>query len=250
MSKINTKIYNTMKDNYGICSSWAVWNDSEDGSHRFDLNDKGYKINTIVKTFNEKMNDKIINKLGLHNDVVIVALNFGLRDENRVSQFKGINSVLPNYDFLIFHEELDVTKGLHRFSGDSRQKLAYKNTPLWGAYMTDLIKFNRDGKVEPVADSDSDSNNLNDLMSDVDFMNIQVKGLINELKLLESINPTIVAVGGAAFSQLNKKVVKDKLKKELGPNTNILKIDHYSRSNTVSDAVYVEKIKAVTNLIK
>lgn len=246
MSKLNQKTYKEIRKNYGPCSSWAVWNFSEDGSHAYDLNGKGYKLNTIVKTLNEDLTDEKINELGLHNDVILVALNFGQRDESKSPKFEGINKLLEDVNFFTFHEELDI----YKYSGDSRQKLAYIDTPLWGSYMTDLIKYNSSGVLEPVADSDSNSDNLKSLMKNNDFMDIQVQGLIDELKLLGCKNPTIFALGTSAFQTLNKKTVKDAIRNQIGKGTQIIKIDHYSRSNTISDENYIKRVHTAIGTIK
>lgn len=246
MSKINHEIYKQIKEKYGACSSWALWNFSEDANHSYDLNCKGYKLNTIVKTLNEDLRDEEINELGLHNDVVLVALNFGQRDESKSPIFQGINNLLKDLNFFNFHEELDI----YKYSGDSRQKLAYRNTPLWGSYMTDLIKYNISGVLEPFADSNSNSDNLKTLTKDNDFMNIQVQGLVDELKLLGSNNPVIFALGTRVYELLNKNAVKETIKDQIGKESQIIKIDHYSRSNTISDEDYIKRVHRAIESIK
>lgn len=246
MSIINQETYQQMKNSYAACSSWAVWDFPEDGSHTYDLNGKGYKLNTIVQTLNEDLTNEQIAELGLHNDVVIVALNFGARDETADPAFAGINKLLNDVAFFNFHEELDI----HRYSGDSRQKKAYVDTRLWGSYMTDHVKYNVSGVLEPVADSDSNSDNLTNLLKNKEFMQIQVDGLIAELKTLGCSNPIIIAVGGKAYNGLNKKYIRTQLENQLGEDTQIIKVDHYSRSNAISDDKYVEKVQLAIDTIQ
>jgi len=66
-------------------------------------------------------------------------------------------------------------------------------------------------------------------------MEIQINGLIDELKLLGCKDPIIAAVGGISYSKLNSKTYKDKLIEEFGPNTKIVRVPHYSNTNTQID---------------
>lgn len=222
---------NAIKEKYGKCSSWAIWEDD-----RYDMNGHGYYLNTAVKTLNKDLSSKDIERLGPHQDAILIALNFGMRDETKESAFNDIKLHLNDLTFASFHEELDILK----FSGDRRQKLAYKGTKLWGAYITDLIKYNRDGDIEAFEDSNSDADELNALISDKSYMDIQISGLIEELKILEVCNPEIYVIGSKVYIEL--KNYEEVLKEALGVETKIVQLPHYSRANSVSDETYIKKI--------
>lgn len=196
---------NAIKEKYGKCSSWAIWEDD-----RYDMNGHGYYLNTAVKTLNKDLSSKDIERLGPHQDAILIALNFGMRDETKESAFNDIKLHLNDLAFASFHEELDIFK----FSGDRRQKLAYQSTKLWGAYMTDLIKYNRDGDIEAFEDSNSDADELKALIADESYMDIQISGLIEELKILEVCNPEIYVIGSKVYIEL--KNYEEVLKEALG----------------------------------
>ncbi|BAM46694.1 hypothetical protein [Amphibacillus xylanus] len=228
------EVYNQIKEKYGKAGSWAVWDFKEDGEFRYDLNGRGYLLNNVVKRFNNVKSQADLDKLELHNKAVLVALNFGQREET-IEEFIGVNEKLKDVDFHCFHEEFDRKGNVKGYSGDRRQKYGYQDTILWGAYMTDLIKFQEDGTLAPVADSKSNSDYLKTLLNNKDFMEIQINGLIDELKLLGCKDPIIAAVGGISYSKLNSKTYKDKLIEEFGPNTKIVRVPHYSNTNTQID---------------
>lgn len=233
---ITVEMFNEMKKTYGQCSSWAVWNFESDSNFRFDLNEKGYFLNSKVNELNSVSNIHDIEKLGLHNNAVILALNFGKREET-IREFEGINKLLEKVSFAAFHEELDI----HKYSGDRRQKLGFKDSLLWGSYMTDLVKFNRSGVIEAYAESNSGNQNFNKFLTETD--QIQIDGLIQELQTLGMKNPIIACVGSKCFQKMNRKKTTRKLKLTLGEDTKIIFLPHYSRSNTISDENYVKKIE-------
>lgn len=227
---MNINTYNEIKEKYGQYTSWAVWNFEEDSNFRYDLNGKGYLMNGAVKDLQNAQTDQDLEELALHQKAVILALNYGERDPEKSELFHGLKEIKEKEKFTVFHEELD----LHKYKGDSRQKQEYKDTILWGSYMTDLIKFNEEGDLTSIEDSNSISKQLTAYMKNEDFMQIQMDGLIEELQLLGTQNPVIFCLGGKVYNELKKKGRLEALKEQFGANTQLIKLPHYSSSSAVA----------------
>lgn len=227
---MNIQTYNKIKEKYGQYTSWAVWNFDESADYRYDLNGNGYMINSAVKALQNAKTDDDLSTLGIHTDAVIVALNYGERNPEDNSMFRGLNAIKEVEKFTVFHEELDDNK----YKGDSRQKEAYQNSILWGAYMTDLIKFNTQGELTSIEDSNSISEEMNKYIKDTAFMQTQINGLIDELTLLGTENPVIFCVGDKVHAQLNKKERLNELRRQFGEQTKVIKLPHYSSASAIA----------------
>lgn len=243
---INT--YLKLKEKYGQYTSWAIWNFEEDSKFRYDLNGRGYMMNGAVKDLQNAKTNKDLENLGIHNKAIIIALNYGERDSKAHKIFQGLNEIKEVEKFTAFHEELDNSK----YKGDSRQKVEYKDSILWGAYMTDLIKFNDKGKLTSIEDSNSISEKMDSYINNADFMRIQINGLIEELKLLGVKNPLIFCVGGRVFKQLKMKERAYLLKEQFGEETQLIELPHYSSSSPIArnPIRYHEKVQEALNKIK
>lgn len=175
---ITLEKFNYIKDKYGDCGSWAIW-ENEGNSPKSNI-----EVLSVLDPVKNK------NLLSLLNpNVIFVGLNPSSGEiKIPFSNFHSSNS--------------DAT--------DFKIRFAFKNSPYWGGYMTDIIK----GYV------DKESGNvLNYLRANNEFEQENVKKFRQELIDIGASNPTLIAFGDAAF-----KVLKRNLKNEF----KILKIIHYA----------------------
>jgi hypothetical protein len=176
-----------IKEKYGHWTSWAIWANAGD-TPKSNVGD--------LSIFSG--DDFLIQ---LNSEVVLVGLNISRGD---------IKFPLAN-----FHDARSEAT-------DYKIRYALKDTPLWGGYMTDIIKdFNEkeSGKM------------MIYLRSNKEFENSNANILQEELDDLGCINPTIIAFGNDAHSILLRNF-KDQYK--------ILKVPHYA--NYTSKETYRQQI--------
>src|SRR5699024_7650462 len=92
---------------------------------------------------------------------------------------------------------------------DYKMRFAFKDTPIWGSYMTDIIKSHPDKDSTQVKKH---------VKENPDVLKENVEVLKKELSILGG-NPTLIALG---------RDVERWLKKELGNEFNIADLTHYS----------------------
>lgn len=112
-------------------------------------------------------------------------------------------------------------------------------TPLWGAYLTDLAKF-EGTRLTPIRDSTAI--NIERALRDENFRNNQVSGLTRELRALGSQNPTIIALGNAVYKSLQRPDAVAQIKDSLGEDTQIVKVTHYSKATGIRHSDYVARV--------
>ena len=167
-----------IKSKYQYWSSWAVWAEEGD-TPKSNVGD--------LSVFDLKRNPKLLEIL--NPNIVLVALNISRGDITK--------------PFANFHDSRPEAT-------DFKIRYATKDTILWGAYMTDIIKDFEEkvsGKVQSF------------LKDNRDFEKENVKFFLNELSEVGAINPTLIAFGNVAF---------DILKRNLKEKFNIVKIPHYA----------------------
>lgn len=165
--------YKLIRKKWGNHCSWAIWADSTDGLPMTDMDDISFFDDASIV---EKLNPNII----------LLGLN--------------ISGIIPG-TFENFH-----SKG----GGAFKIRHATKNTPLWGAYMTDTIKDYPEleaANVRVVANNHPD------------FVKKNIDLLEDEIQDLGSVNPVLYAFGVDAFWMLDKY---------LGNKYKIKKLIHYS----------------------
>ena len=157
MTKLSIETFNYLKQKHGNHSSWAVWEEETNGP-KSNMDDLSIFQNEKILEF---LNPKII----------LVALNFSVDVEMKPLQnFHGKNG--------------EVYK----------LRYALKHTPLWGAYMTDIIE----GHVDPNAKS------MMQYLEDNPYVVIKnIKRFENEIKDLNVDNPVLYALGNDVFKILN-----------------------------------------------
>jgi len=149
--------YKIVRQKHGLHSSWAIWAEETD-TPKSNMKD--------VSFFDD---EDIVKKLNPNN--VLVGLN--------------ISGYLPK-SFENFHG-----KG----GGAFKIRYATKYTPLWGAYLTDIIKN------YPEMES---GNVMKYLRSNKYFVKKNIESFEEEIKDIGAVNPTLYAFGNDTFSILDE----------------------------------------------
>ena len=96
---------------------------------------------------------------------------------------------------------------------DYKTRYALKETSLWGAYITDIIKDFEEKASE---------NLMRYLRENPEFEKQNINTFLDELKFIGAVKPTLVAFGNDSYNIL---------KRNLGERFSILKIPHYAYRN-------------------
>lgn len=175
---LTTERFTSIKNKYGHWASWAVWA-KEGDTPKSNMGD--------LSIFDLQTNPKVLDEL--NPNIILVGLNISRG---------SIKNTLGN-----FHDPRPEAM-------DFKIRFALRNTPLWGGYMTDVIKdFNQkeSGKVAQY------------LRKHRSFEKANIEILVNEIDALGVSNPTVVAFGNEAYSILLRNM-KNKYE--------IVKLSHYS----------------------
>ena len=185
--------FNFIKSKYQYWSSWAIWADQGD-TPKSNVGD--------LSVLDPNTNPKLLPTL--NPNIALVALNISRGD-----------ITLP---FGNFHDARSEAT-------DYKIRYATNDTPLWGAYMTDIIKDFEEkisGKVKSY------------LRENRDFEKENVDFFVQELSDIGATNPTLIAFGNESY---------DILKRNLNNEFKIHKIPHYA--NYSSKEKYRMQIKEV-----
>ena len=183
---ISRNKFEEIKEKYGYWSSWALWAEV------------GESPKSNVGDLSIFEGDEFLGQLSA--EFVLVGLNIARAD---------IEKPLAN-----FHSSLSKAQ-------DYKIRYATKDTPLWGAYMTDVIKdFNEvdSGKLVSYLKKNKQ----------FELDNIQV--FEQEIRDLGVANPVLVALGDATYNILARNIT----------HCEIIKIKHYS--HYMSKEKYREEI--------
>ena len=190
---ISQNQFNFIKSKYQYWSSWAIWADQGD-TPKSNVGD--------LSVLDPNTNPKLLPTL--NPNIALVALNISRGD-----------ITLP---FGNFHDARSEAT-------DYKIRYATNDTPLWGAYMTDIIKDFEEkisGKVKSY------------LRENRDFEKENVDFFVQELSEIGATNPTLIAFGNESY---------DILKRNLNNEFKIHKIPHYA--NYSSKEKYRMQIKEV-----
>ena len=190
---ISQNQFNFIKSKYQYWSSWAIWADQGD-TPKSNVGD--------LSVLDPNTNPKLLPTL--NPNIALVALNISRGD-----------ITLP---FGNFHDARSEAT-------DYKIRYATNDTPLWGAYMTDIIKDFEEkisGKVKSY------------LRENRDFEKENVDFFVQELSDIGATNPTLIAFGNESY---------DILKRNLNNEFKIHKIPHYA--NYSSKEKYRMQIKEV-----
>jgi hypothetical protein len=152
-----------------------------------------------LSLLNPDLNKNLLNQI--KPNIVFVALNFSRETTKE--------------DFANFHDPRSMSQ-------DYKIRFALQDSELWGGYMTDIIK-----------DYPEKSSNkmMSFLKKDSTIEKDNCKLFIEEMDLLKSKNPKIIAFGNDAYLILTRNF-KDKF--------NIIKVPHYA--NYISKEKYRELV--------
>jgi hypothetical protein len=193
---ISQNQFNFIKSKYQYWSSWAIWADQGD-TPKSNVGD--------LSVLDPNTNPKLLPTL--NPNIALVALNISRGD-----------ITLP---FGNFHDARSEAT-------DYKIRYATNDTPLWGAYMTDIIKdFDEkiSGKVKSY------------LRENRDFEKENVDFFVQELSDIGATNPTLIAFGNESY---------DILKRNLNNEFKIHKIPHYA--NYSSKEKYRQQIKEIVEV--
>ncbi|MBR4791372.1 MAG: hypothetical protein IK024_10815 [Treponema sp.] len=175
------ELFDKIKKEYGKYASWAVFAEETDKP----------KSNMGDISILEPDNNPELLKI-LKTNVIMVGLNFSheVGDQN-------------SFVFKNFHDS-------SRYAQDYKIRYAFRNTEYYGAYMTDIIK-NYPQK---------DSNKVAKVLTP-DKISENIEIFKNELKCIETKNPTILCFGKQVYDILSKNLRKEYYKE-------LIQITHYS----------------------
>jgi hypothetical protein len=169
--------FELIKKKYGHYASWAIWANEGEKPKDNVGNLSVFDIKNNVELFHQ-----------LNPNIILVGLNISRRIEIPLANFHDARS--QAMDFKI--------------------RYALRDSPLWGAYMTDIIKdFEQKASGKMMAY----------LRTDKPFEEENVKVFREEINDLGIDNPTIIAFGRDAYSVLTRNF-KNECK--------IFEIPHYS----------------------
>lgn len=189
---IKKSVYELLEANYKDQASWAVW-------AQVGVTPKSNTGDMSVFESPDLLNI-------LHDNYVLVALNASEHAE-RKDGYKG--------SWRMFHSDDDGRQQ------DFKMRFAFKDTPLWGSYMTDIIKDHPEKNSDQV---------IKHIQKNPDVLKKNVEELKKELSILGG-SPTLIALG---------REVENWLKKELSDEFNIVYLPHYS--SRVEKVKYREKV--------
>ena len=190
---ISEKKFYFIKEKYQFYSSWAVW--AEQG-------DKPKSNVGDLSVLDPKQNKNLLKTL--NPNIILVALNISRGD---IAE-----------PFANFHDKSSRAT-------DFKIRYAIKDTPIWGAYMTDIIK---DFK-ELIS-----GNVLSYLKKNSEFEIENINFFRKELIEIGAKNPILIAFGNIVYEILNR-YLEDEFK--------IFKITHYAHQ--MSKEKYREEVQNI-----
>jgi len=190
---IKRSTFEYIKEKYGYYASWAIWAD-EGEKPKDNVGD--------LSIFDIDANPGLLQQL--NPDIILVALNISRGD--------------IRYPLANFHDARPEAM-------DFKIRYALRGSPLWGAYMTDIIK-DFDEKISGKLMSHLQRNRTLEIKN-VEFFRQEISDLGVD-------NPTLVAFGNAVYTILARN---------FGGEYTIIKLPHYS--NWGSKEAYRDTVKAI-----
>lgn len=181
---ISKDVYEKLENRFKDVASWAIWSPAENGENPAGKHNTGN-----MDVFKD---DNLLDKL--HANFVLVALNAGEHDV-RKDGYTG--------SWRMFHSD-DTQK-----QQDYKLRYAFQDTPIWGSYMTDLIKNHPDKNSVKV---------LEHIKEYPQVLQDNIEVLKEELNIIGG-KPVLIALG---------RSVESILKKELGNQYEVVYLTHYS----------------------
>jgi hypothetical protein len=165
--------FEDIKVKYGHMSSWAVWQN------------KGEKEKSNVGDITIFDDIEILNKL--NPNIVFIGLNISKRIDEPFGNFHSRSSTAHDYKI----------------------RYATKDTPFYGAYMTDIIKD---------FEKRTSGNVMKYINKNPEFLQENILSFEEELEFIGAVDPVLIAFGNDCYKICKKKLNTKK----------IFKVPHYS----------------------
>jgi hypothetical protein len=191
---IDIQQFETIKQKHGRYASWAVWADASE-KPKSNMGDVSHFKNESVLSL-------------LKNNIVMVGLNFS-RPVSPVSE-----------QFTNFHDP-------NPRANDFKIRYAFKDSPYWGAYMTDIIKCFEEVDSKRV---------MEHLKEHPETIQHNLRMFREEMHDLKATAPVILAFGKNAHKILSANLNKTEYFK-------LIKLTHYSHQigkEAYKEAVFKE----------
>ena len=189
---ITREKFNFIKKKYGQHASWAIW--AQQGvTPTSNMGD--------MSILDPEINKNLLSEL--NPDTVLVALNFSID---------------------IKHEPWENFHKYRPHATDFKTRYALRDTPLWGAYMTDILK--------DYPERDSQKVNAH-LKKHPELEQQNIVRFLQEIKDIEATNPLIVAFGNIVYGILKRNLREFE----------IVMIPHYAHH--ISKEKYREQVKSI-----
>lgn len=186
---IDIQQFENIKQKHGSYASWAVWANALEKKPKSNMGD--------LSAFDDA---RVLSSL--RNDVVMVGLNFSVL----------VDAPKP---FFNFHG-----KG----GGAFKIRYAFKDSPYYGAYMTDIIKLHEEVDSKKM---------MQHLKAHPDVAARSVDKFREELRDLRATAPIILAFGSDTYKLLRENLDKSEYCK-------LIKLTHYSQ--WISKEAYKDKV--------
>ena len=189
---IDKEIFDKITEKYGLIASWAIWGDE---------GEKPKSNMSNMDVLDPNKNNSLL--YSLQPNVIMIGLNFA-------------RPVAFDRPYMNFHDASP-------YANDFKIRYAFKNTPYYGAYMTDLIKN------YPMVKS---KNVMTYLKKNPDIIQESVEVFRQELMDLNTNKPIIFAFGLPVYT-----ILLSQLEKEY---SHLIRLTHYSHQ--VSKEKYKEEV--------
>lgn len=192
---ITRKQFDFIKEKYGLYASWAIWT-NQGATPTSNMGD--------MSVLDPEINKNLLSKL--NPNVILVALNFSVD---------------------IKHEPWENFHKYRPHATDYKTRYALIDTPLWGAYMTDILKDY----------PEKDSNKvIAHLKKHPELEEQNITRFRQEITDIGANNPLLVAFGDIVY-----KILKRNFDQEF----KMIKIPHYANRGSNSKENYREQVKAI-----
>jgi len=174
---ISRELFNKIREEHGEHASWGIWAEPEESSSE---GVEGMDIDIF-----QDVSEEILSKL--KPNFILLGLNWSTGS-------------------------VDTLMNFHSRDGNiAKLRYAIRNSPLHGAYMTDLIKNHSEPNSKAL---------MKYLRSNPDVEKENVRNFENEISILGTNNPVIIALGQDVYTILKRSRLTEKYK--------VVKITHYS----------------------
>jgi hypothetical protein len=180
-----------IKHKHGSYASWAVWADSSE------------KAKSNIGDISHFENETVLSLL--KHDVVMVGLNVSMLDSTESKPFQNFHS--PNSS-----------------ANDFKIRYAFKDSPYYGAYMTDIIKSHVEVDAKQV---------MKCLKKHPESIEENLKTFRQEMQDIKATAPVILAFGRDAYKLLSENLNRNEYSK-------LIRLTHYShriRKETYKETV-------------